>query len=143
MSDLSLFLKQNKIPTENVFYPATTSLCDEEGKPLLWEIRTVPTKESNQLQQECAREVQVPGRSGVFRYRLDPILFSLRLLTSSIVFPDLQSAELLESYGAVTPEDLLQAMIDNPGEFQDLQTFVTKLNKMDVSMQDLVDEAKN
>ena len=44
MSNLSLFLKKNKIQKENTTYPATKSLLDENGNPLLWEIKPLTTR---------------------------------------------------------------------------------------------------
>ncbi len=38
MSNLSLFLKENKKQKKNTTYPATKSLCDENGKVLEWVI---------------------------------------------------------------------------------------------------------
>ena len=53
MSDLSKFLKTNKQKKENVKYPVTKSLCDENGEPMLWEIRPLSTRESNKITDEC------------------------------------------------------------------------------------------
>ncbi len=64
-------------------------------------------------------------------------------MAASIVYPDLYDAELQDSYGVKTPEDLLLAMVDNPGEYSDLTAFVQKFQGFDVSFSDKVDEAKN
>lgn len=53
MEKLELFLKKNKVKRENIQYPATTSLVDENGEPLLWELRAVTTKENNKLVDEA------------------------------------------------------------------------------------------
>ena len=47
MSNLSLFLKKNKVQKENTFYAATKSLCDEKGNPLKWELKAITTKEND------------------------------------------------------------------------------------------------
>ncbi len=44
MGDLSRFLKKNKKTKENLKIAATTTLTDENGKPLLWEVRPLTTK---------------------------------------------------------------------------------------------------
>ena len=67
MGDLSRFLKKNKIKKENMRIPATQSLVDESGAPLLWEIRPLTTKEDSEIRDTCTSEVQVtesPGCSG-------------------------------------------------------------------------------
>ena len=66
MSNLSKFLKTNKIKKENVKYPATKSLCDDNGEPLLWEIRPLTSKESNKITDECSYQEQVPGKPNQF-----------------------------------------------------------------------------
>ena len=41
MSTLALFMKGNKKQRTNTFYPATKSLVDKDGKPLMWEIKPI------------------------------------------------------------------------------------------------------
>ena len=56
MSDLSLFLKSNKKAKENVTYAATKSLTDKDGNPLLWAIKSLTTKESEDIRESCTKE---------------------------------------------------------------------------------------
>ena len=42
------------------------------------------------------------------------------MMVASIVEPNLNDKTLQDSYGVMTPEDLLTEMIDNPGEYNDL-----------------------
>ena len=42
-----------------------------------------------------------------------------------------------------TPEDLLMAMVDDPGEYQNLAAYVQQLQGFNVSFEDKVNEAKN
>ena len=44
---------------------ATKSLVDENGEPLLWEIRPIKTKEDEKLRNECTREVPIPGKPNI------------------------------------------------------------------------------
>ena len=67
MGDLSRFLKKNKKTKENLKISATTTLTDENGKPLLWEVRPLTTKEDNALREDCTVDVQVTGKPGMFR----------------------------------------------------------------------------
>ena len=41
------------------------------------------------------------------------------------------------------PDDLLMAMVDDPGEYNALVAFVQNLQGFNTSFNDLVDEAKN
>ena len=61
MGDLSRFLKKNKKTKDNLKIAATASFLDENGKPLLWEIRPLTTKEDNALRDDCTVDVQVTG----------------------------------------------------------------------------------
>lgn len=141
-SDLSLFLKKNKKTRENAFYPATKSLCDADGNPLMWEIRPVSITEFEQIQEKFTREAPVPGKKGRFRTKLDSG-YMAAMMVAAIVSPNLYDAALQDSYGVKTPEDLLKAMVDSPGEFADFAAFVQKQSGFDEDMADEVDEAKN
>ena len=132
MSNLSLFLKKNKKVKENVKFPATKSLCDEKGNPLEWEIKPLTTRESD-----------VKGKPNMFRQKVNSSKFGAKMLASSIVFPDLYNAELQDSYGVSTPEDLVREMIDDPGEYNKFLAYVQEFNGFDSNMEDKVEEAKN
>lgn len=143
MSNLTLFLKKNKKVRENTKYAATTSLCDENGKPLEWEIKALTTTESEDIRTECTTEVQVPGKPGMYRPKVDTKLYVAKLIASCVVFPDLYNKELQDSYGVKTPEDLLKQMIDDPTEYNSFAEFVQNYNGLNTSLNDKVEEAKN
>ena len=59
-----------------------------------------------------------------------------------------ESLQLYQEVGAIyqnllPPDDLLMAMVDNPGEYNALVAFVQNLQGFNTSFNDLVDEAKN
>ncbi len=143
MSKFSKFMKANKTVKENGFYPATKSLCDEKGNPLEWEFKHITTKENEVLRDSCTLEVPIAGKSNMYRTKLKAGLYVQKLIAASVVCPDLYDAELQDSYGVKTPEDLLMAMVDDPGEYNDLATFVQKFQGFDTSFEDKVEEAKN
>lgn len=143
MSDLALFLRKNKRPRANAFYAATKSLTDAEGKPLMWELRPLTTAEDEALRDECTHDVPVPGRKGQFRAKVDVTAYLSRQMTAAVVYPDLLNAELQDSYGVKTPEALLQAMVDSPGEYAALRAFIQELSGFDTTLSDEVAAAKN
>ena len=143
MSNLKLFLKQNKIQKKNTFYPATKSLTDENGNPLEWEIRAVSTNDTEKIRESCTIEVPVTGKPGVFRPKVNSSLFASKLTAAAIVYPDLNDKELQDSYGVMTPEDLIKEMVDDPTEYNNLISFVQSYNGFDETLQEKVDEAKN
>lgn len=142
MSDFKRFMKQNKAAKENTTYAATKSLTDEEGKALLWEIRPVSTRENEKLKDECTREIPITGKPGVYREKVNINRYVAKLICASVVNPDLNNKELQDSYGVMGAEDLLYAIMDDPGEYGDLSVFVQEYNGF-VSLQEKVDEAKN
>ena len=143
MSDLSLFLKKNKVVKNNVFYAATKSLRGEDGKPLLWEIKPISTKEDEAIRDACTSEIPVRGRPNVYRNKLDTGKYVTKLIAASVVYPDLLNAELQDSYGVKTSEDLLKEMVDDSGEYMELTAFVQRLNGFNISMDEQADAAKN
>lgn len=145
MSNISLFLKSNKKPKENTFYPATESLCDEDGKPLEWEIRPVSTKEHNAIQSDSMKEVPLPGKQGKrgkTESKLDQVEYLRKLVAASVVYPDLLSAELQDSYGVKKPEELVQEMVSEAGEWNRFAEFISDFNGF-APLDEKVDAAKN
>lgn len=143
MSNLSLFLKKNKIQKENTTYAATKSLCDEQGNPLLWEIKPLTTKENEDIREACMIEVPVKGKPNMFRPKLVTSKYLTKMMVASIVEPNLYNAELQDSYEVKTPEDLLKEMVNDPGEYNDLATFIQQFNGFNTTIEDKVEEAKN
>ena len=143
MGNLSLFLKGNKKAKTNTFYPATKSLCDENGNPLEWEIKALSTRESEDIRTSCTTEVQVVGKKGQYRPQVDTSLYISKLIAASVVFPDLYNKELQDSYGVTKPEELIKEMIDNPTEYNAFAEFVMSYNGLDETMEEKVEEAKN
>lgn len=135
MWDLEMFLKENKIKRENKFFAATKSIKDSSGEPALWEIRPVPTKENEEIRCSCLKKT----KDG---FSLDTPLYVARLVAASVVSPDLYNAKLQDSYGVVTPEDLVREMVDNHGEYAKLVAFVEEMNGCE-PMDKKVEKAKN
>ena len=142
MSDLRLFMKGNKKKKENEKYAATVSLTDENGKPLEWEFKHITSKENEALRDECTKEVPVTGKFGMYRNKVNGALYVKKLITSSVVYPNLDDTELQNSYGVMGAEDLLMELVDDPGEYADLADFVQKMQGFK-TLQEEIDEAKN
>ncbi|MCQ4637143.1 hypothetical protein NE619_10435 [Anaerovorax odorimutans] len=139
--DFKSFMKENQKKKENVFFAATRSLCDENGEPLKWEFRQITSDEMTEIQDENIVDVPIPGKPGAYRQKPNAAKINKAMICRSTVNPDLNNAELQDSYGVTTPEALLTEMVNSPGEFSDLVTFVSALNGF--SLQDEVEQAKN
>lgn len=136
MENLKLFLKENRVKRENVFYAASEGMRDENGDAVMWELKCVSTDEDEKIRDECIKE----AKRGV---RLDYNLYLKKLAVASVVFPPLYNAKLQDSYEVRSPEELITKLLDNPGEYQELLKRVQKINGFDVSMRERVEEAKN
>lgn len=143
MSKFAKFMRQNKVAKKNEFYAPTTSLLDEDGKPLLWEFRHITSKENEQIRNSCTDEVQVTGKPNLYRPRTNASKYLAQMIVSSTVMPDLYDSELQDSYDVKTPEDLLYALVDDSGEYQELVNWMQTFQGFSKSFEDKVEEAKN
>lgn len=142
MSNFSKFMKANKIQKQNVFHAVTKSLMDENGEPLLWELKPLTTKENEAIREACTVDVPVKGKPNMYRPKTDMNKYQTKLMCAAIVSPDLNNAELQNSYGVMSAEDLLKEMVDDPAEYTDLMLFVQQISGFK-TLQDEVEEAKN
>lgn len=143
MATLAVFMKKNKKQRENAFYPATKSIVDDKGNPIMWEIRPVTTREDEEIRDSCMKEIPVPGKRGQFRQKIDINTYLVKQMVAAIVYPNLLDAALQDSYGVKTAEDLLRELVDNPSEFADLGTFIREHSGFDADMAEEIEEAKN
>lgn len=143
MSKFSRFMKKNKIVKENTTFAATKSLLDENGNPLLWIIKPLTTKENDEIREECMIDVPVKGKPNMFRPKLNTSKYIGKMVCACVVEPNLYDKELQDSYGVMTPDDLLKEMVDDPGEYNDFATFVQNFNGFNTTLEDKVEEAKN
>lgn len=143
MSNFSRFMKANKIAKETTKMAVTKSLVDEDGNPLEWTIKPLTTRENDDIRDDCMRDVPVIGKPNVFRPKLDTSKYIAKMICACVVEPNLYDAELQDSYGVKSPEELLKEMVDDPGEYQDLAAFIQNYNGFDTTLEDKVEEAKN
>lgn len=143
MSKFAKFMKANKVQKENEKYAPTKSLCDEKGNPLEWEFQHITSKQNEDIRESCMIDVPVTGKPNMYRPKLKTSQYLQKMIMASVVMPDLYDSELQDSYGVKTPEDLLFAMVDDPGEYNDLGAWVQKFQGFNTSLDDKVNEAKN
>ena len=94
------------------------------------------------IRNECTKKVPIPGKRGQYTMDTDTDKYLARVCTVCTVFPNLNDVELQDSYGVKSAEDLLRKML-LPGEYIEYKAKVMEVNGFDMSMEDLVDEAKN
>ncbi len=144
MSNFSQFMKANKKEKKNGFYAPTASLLDEStGKSIEWEFRHLTSRENDTLRDACTIEVQVTGKPNLYRPRLDTSRYLNKMICSATVCPDLYDSALQDSYGVKTPEELIYAMVDDPGEYAELCAWMQRFQGFSKTLEDKVEEAKN
>ena len=85
-------------------------------------------------------EVQVTGKPNLFRPRLNSTQYIAKVITNSV---DLYDKELQDSYGVMTPEELLYALVDDAGEYQDLMVWIQQFQGLTKGLEEKIEEAKN
>lgn len=143
MTSLSNFLKQNKSARKNIKYVASKEFCDEDGLAIEWELRSLTTKDDERIREECTTWIPSKKNPNVTFPKMNTKEYISKMLVNSVVYPDLHNAELQDSYGVKTTEDLLYELIDNPGEYADFGAFVQNLNGFNISFDEKVQEGKN
>lgn len=143
MSKFSRFLRANKVTRSNEKYAPTVSLTDESGEPLKWEFKHLDSKVNETIRDACTAEVQVTGKPNLFRPKLNASQYMVKIIVESTVFPDLFDKDLQDSYGVMTPEDLVYALVDDAGEYQEFTVWMQKFQGFTKTFDDKVDEAKN
>mgnify|MGYP003289542852 CR=1 FL=1 len=141
MSDFAVFMAGNAAVTENIKYVASKRFV-KNGKPVEWELKPAGSDLDEAIRKECTKRVPIQGKRGQYNQETDTDKYIGRLCVACIVYPDLNNAELQDSYGVKTGDALLKKML-LPGEYTELKAKVMEVNGYDMSMEELVDEAKN
>ena len=142
MGNLSAFLAQNALQVENIKHVVSKRFVDEEGKPVPWEIQCITSSEDEMIRKACTKKVQIPGKKGQYTQQTDFDLYLGKLAARCTVFPNLDDAELQNSYGVMGADALLKVML-KPGEYTDYLTKIQEVNGFDITFEEAVEEAKN
>ena len=142
-SGLELFLKKNRKENKEYELCVTKSFLDENGEPIKWKIRVLNSKEYDDIRKESTYDVKVKGKKNMYNEKIDTTKMMKLMICKCIVFPNLYDKALQDSYGVMTPEDLLNELIGNIGEYNELLEFVCNINGVNDDIEDLVEEAKN
>lgn len=142
MSTLSAFLSQNAIKEDNIKCVVSKRFIDEDGQPIEWELKCITSTEDEELRKACTKRVPVPGKKGQFTQEVDFNLYLGKLSAACTVFPNLNDTTLQDSYKVMGADTLLKTML-KPGEYADYLSKIQSINGFDVTMEELVDEAKN
>lgn len=142
MSELSAFLKINAFAEEEVAeYVASNRFRDENGEPIAWKLKAVSSATDEFLRKDATKKVSL-GKRNQYTKEFDNDKYLTLLVAETVTYPDLNNAELQDSYGVKSAVALLKAML-KPGEYVLLQDEVMRVNGFDLGFEDEVEEAKN
>lgn len=142
MNNLSAFLSQNAIKVENIKHVASKRFINEDGAPMEWEIACISSKDDEALRKSCTKRIPVPGKRNQYTQETDYNLYLGVLAAKCTVYPNLNDAELQNSYGVMGADELLKTML-TPGEYADYLSKVQEINGFDTALEEEVEEAKN
>ncbi len=141
MSDFSVFMAGNAAKVDTVKYVASKRFC-AKGEPVEWELKAIDSDTDEAIRKECTKRVPISGKRGQYNQEVDTDKYIAKMCAACTVYPNLNDAELQDSYGVKSGDALLKKML-MPGEYTEYKNVVMELNGYDMSMEELVDEAKN
>lgn len=142
MSEFSIFMAGNANQDEIVNYVASKRFVLKGGKPAEWQIKAISSDLDETIRSECTKKVPIAGKRGQYTKEVDQDKYMAKMCAVCTVFPDLGDVELQDSYGVKSPEALLRKML-LPGEYTEYKAKVMEVNGYDMSMDELVEDAKN
>ena len=141
MSDFSVFMAGNALKDDTVKFVASKRFV-VKGKPVQWEIKAIDSDTDEAIRKECTKRVPIAGKRGQYNNETDTDKYIGKMCVACTVYPNLNDAELQDSYGVKGADALLKKML-LPGEYTEYKAKVMEVNGYDMSMEELVDEAKN
>ena len=140
MGNLSCFLAGNVEKRENKKV-VVSDRFKVNGKPVEWELRSISAEEDEAIRKACTKRVPVVGKKNQFTQEFDGNAYLAKLAARAVVYPDLNDAELQNSYSVMGAEQLVKAMLYKD-EFDRLaENLIDGTDTEDIG--ELVDEAKN
>lgn len=141
MSNFSMFMADKAEKIGIVKYVASKRFLDSKGKPVEWELKAINSDLDEAIRKECTKKVST-GKRGQTTPETDTDKYIGKMCVACVVFPDLNDAELQDSYGVKDGMSLLKRML-LPGEYTELKAKIMEVNGYDMSLEEQVDEAKN
>ena len=136
--DLKAFFNTGNKATETFEYVPTQKFKDEKGNAIPWKFKKLSIDEYEAIRDECT-SINFADKG---KTKFNNTLFNKKFVCNSIVEPNLNNAELQDSYGVKKAEDLVTLMFDNAGEYYSLLGYLLEVNGFKSFSED-AEEAKN
>lgn len=138
--NLNVFFKENNIQVANIKYVASNRFKDDAGAPVEWEMQVLSNKHMESIRNKYMKKII--EKNGTQRIDFDSKGFTKELMTTCIVYPNLNDKELQDSYGLMDAYELLQELL-TVGEFTALENKIAELHNYSVENEKKVDDIKN
>lgn len=135
MNTFDLFLKENRKKRQCYYAEVCKDIKDDKGNIVKWKFTPLTTREEEEIREEVAETV-----NGNLKLNMNKYIE--KLITASVIYPNLYDATLQDSYNCKTPESLLKAIVNIPGEYSDLARLVQEKNGFN-SLREDIEKAKN
>ena len=138
--DLSSFFRENAVKTEEVKYVVSTRFVDKNKKPVEWILKPV----SSQIDEDLRKQSTITKKniSGQSQVELDVNKYIGLLAVACTVYPNLNDAELQNSYSVMGADSLLKKML-LPGEYANYLLKVQEICGFDQKIDNMIKQAKN
>lgn len=133
MNSLQAFLNPEKPGNKEV---VISNRFKENGKAVPFIIRAISQEENKKIIKNNTKK----AKNGEETF--DKQAYISELVSSAVVFPDLQNADLQKAYGVIGAGKLLSEML-LIGEYANLSNEVQKISGIDTDVNDEIEEAKN
>lgn len=137
---LTEFMAGNAITVEPVDYVASKRFV-KNGKPIPWKLQAISNDRIDALTKRYTKYVPIKGTRET-KKEFDSLGYMEALALETIVYPNLDDAELQASYNAIGALELVKTML-TPGEWYDLQMACSEANGYQSGMEDKIKTAKN
>ncbi len=138
MSNFEAFMIENK--NEEIEYVVSDRFKNPDGRVIPFKLRTITSKENNDIRKDCYTKVQVPGRRGQYTREFDSTKYIREITLACVTFPNLNDKQLQDFYKVMGASELLEIML-TPGEYDNLSAKVQEINGY--NLEEKVEEAKN
>ena len=113
--NFNAFMAQSAIQYKEVEYVASNRFLDEKGNPISWKIKILSETELDKLKNQCKKRI-VDEKTRRTTIETDTDKLTDLLVENCVVYPNLNNANLQDSYKAVGAIDLAKKML-MPGEY--------------------------
>jgi hypothetical protein len=141
-NNLSFFLAGNALKEDVTKFVVSDRFVNGKCEPIEWELAPVTSKKANEIKKDCTKRRPSPINKNIVVPETDFDSYLCKLVIECVKYPDLNNAELQDSYHVVGAENLIQTMLKD-GEYQNLLQKVQEINGFDVGLKEKVEEAKN